>query len=327
VTPASEPTTVVEALQAVGHPVAEPPRRPVLRHRGAVLVTLATLDPGGRAVWHGLWVEAGHPVVLGPTAPPSSGAARAAASELARPVIDLAAASSLSLLERLEELGVEVDRLETRAEPAPLAVLGELQRGLAQVRTHLFRLELLMAELGGPLGETFPGIAPAVAELSPSVARSAELASGLQQACRDLIGLRTAVEANRLAEAANELGRTSNGIAALANNSNVRMLGVAYVALALALVSAVVLIPNTAATILGMPSAAWVPGIWVDALLVLLAVVPVVVVFSRPWVRRMLRGWREYGRRSGEGLAALPELPPATAERPSEAERLIRGSP
>jgi len=41
----------------------------------------------------------------------------------------------------------------------------------------------------------------------------------------------------------------------------------------------------------------------------------------------MLGGWRTFEQRSAEGLTGLPELPPAAAERPREAERLIRGGP
>ena len=323
----ADPTTIADALKAVGHPGPDPPRRPALRHGGAVLVTLATFAADGRPTWHGLWVRGGATRALGPAVPPSALPGRATAPEGTRPLVDLLESASVSLLERLETLGAEVDRLEAATSPAPLAELAELQRGLARVRKHLFRLELLLAELGGSYGAAFPGAAAAVGEIGPGVARSAELTTGLQQAVRDLTGLRTAHEANRLAEAANELGRTSNGIAALANTSNLRMLGVAYVALALALVSAVVLIPNTAATILGMPSAGWVPGLWVDVVLAVLAVVPAAVVFSRPWVRRMLAGWGTFEERSAEGLAGLPELAPAATEPPREAERLIRGGP
>jgi hypothetical protein len=259
--------------------------------------------------------------------PASSLASRASASEPARPLVDLLEASSVSLLEALEGIGGRLDLLEAAAEPPSIVELSELQRRLARVRKHLFRLELLVAELGGPLGGQFPGIAATVGELSMGLSRTAELTAGLQQAARDLTALRVAAESNRLADAANALGRTSNGIAALANTSNLRMLGVAYVALALALISAVVLIPNTAATILGMPSAAWVPGIWVDVALVALAVVPIAVVFSRPWVRRMFAGWSAYERRSAEGLADLPEVSVAAAEDPSEPERLIPPRP
>jgi hypothetical protein len=290
-------------------------------------VTVATLGPDGRPVWHGLWLAPGDVRLLGPEVPPSSLLARAAVTGASRMLVDLAAASSHSILERLEALGGRMDALEAAVEPVPLAELSSLQRELAGVRKHLFRLELLLAELEGPLGSQFRAIATARAELSGGVERLAQLATGLQQAARDLVGLRTAVESNRLAESANALGRTSNEIAALANTSNLRMLGVAYLALALALISAVVLIPNTAATILGMPSAAWVPGRWVDVTLIVLAAVPIAVVFTRPWVRRLLSGWGEYERRSAEGLAGLPELSPDAARRPAEAERLIRGRP
>lgn len=299
----------------------------MLRHGGRTLVTLATLAAEGRTTWHGLWLEGGTVRPLGPAVADSGWGTGSAVPRSTRAVLDLAAASSRSLLERLDELGGRLDALEAPSVPAPLAELTELQHGLARVRKHLFRLELLLSELEGSLGGEFPEVGAALPEVSRAVTRAAELASGLQQAARDLTALRTAVEANRLAEAANALGRTSNGIAALANTSNLRMLGVAYVALALALVSAVVLIPNTAATILGMPSAAWVPGVWVDIALAVLAAVPVAVVFSRPWVRRMLAGWSAYERRSAQGLADLPEVPPQAAERPREAERFIEGRP
>jgi hypothetical protein len=290
-------------------------------------VTLATLASDGRTAWHGLWLEGGTVRTLGPAVPPSTLAAHPGAPAATRAVLDLVVASSRSLLERLDELGGRLDALEAATAPAPIGELTELQHGLARVRKHLFRLELLLSELEGPLGTDFPGVAAALPELAGGLTRSVELATGLQQAARDLTALRAAVEANRLAEAANALGRTSNGIAALANSSNLRMLGVAYVALALALVSAVILIPNTAATILGMPSAAWVPGVWVDVVLAVLAAVPIAVVFSRPWVRRMLAGWGGYELRSAQGLADLPEVPPQAAERPREAERFIEGRP
>ena len=318
---------MAEGLRSIGSTGDEPPRRPVLRRGPATLVTLATLGPDGRPTWHGLWVEAGTVHRLGPAVPASTGAGEAPTPEGTRGLLDLIAASSLSILERLEEIGGRIDALEATVTPAPLAELAEVQRALARARKHLFRLEVLLAELEGPLAREFPGVGAALPELTGRLSRTAGLASGLQQAARDLTALRAAVEANRLAEAANGLGRTSNEIAALANNSNLRMLGVAYVALALALVSAVVLIPNTAATILGMPSAAWVPGLWVDAALAVLAVVPLLLVFSRPWVRRMLSGWGEYEQRSAQGLSGLPEVPPEAAERPREAERLIQARP
>ncbi len=236
-------------------------------------------------------------------------------------------AAAVSYLEILEGVGERLDEFEGRTDPPEIPELSALLRQLAGVRKHVVRLAVTRAWLDGPFGAQFPGLAGNLRPLSGEIDHLEQLSTGQAQAARDLIALRNAVESNRLAESANELGRVSNRIAALANTSNLRMLGVAYIALLLGLISAVVLIPNTAATILGMPSAAWVPGLWVDLVLVVLAIVPIVVVFSRPWVRRMLHGWRSYESRSGEGLADLPEVPPQDVNSGPAAERLIRESP
>lgn len=323
--PPASPLTLEEALGRLGHPHADPPRAPVVERDGATVVLLAVLGSGGSAVWSGLWLGPEGLRAVGPVA--SRSELGSSLAEPARSLVDLAVAASVSYAARAEELGRELDRTEGLADPPEPTALSGLQRGLLQVHRHQARLARLLTELSGPVGTRFPGVEKVAARLSSDAMRTADSLAALLQAVRDLAVLRTAVEANRLAASANELGRASNEIAALANNSNIRMLGVAYVALAIALVSVVVLIPNTAATILGMPSAAWVPGIWVDAILVVLAIVPIAFVFSRPWVRRMLASSREYEARSSEGLADLPELSPANAARPGEAERLIRNRP
>ena len=299
----------------------------MLERSGSVLVLLATLAEDGAPTWQGLFLDPTSWRSVGPAVARSE---TARALELAEPsasLVDLLVAASISCSERFESLGRELDELETRHEHPGAEELSRLQRALLQAHKHLARLERLQAELEGPLGNRFPGVARTLPSLEAETARTADIAAGLLQAVRDLVVLRTGLESNRLARSANELGRASNEIAALANTSNVRMLGVAYVALAIALVSVVVLIPNTAATILGMPSAAWVPGLVVDAVLVLLAVVPLAVVFSRPWVRRMLSGWSSFETRSAEGMGGLTELSPAEAARPRDAERLIRERP
>lgn len=310
-----EVTTLSEALAAVGHPGLASSRRPVLRTADATLITLATLDPNGTAVWHGLWIDARGARMLGPSVPPSLIADRAKVAPATIVLVDLVQAAYRSYIEWLEALGERVDALEGRPDPAPLAELGALLHALAGARKQIVRLEVLVAELDSPVGRSFPGIDAFLAELRSEVAHVTGVAAGQAQAVRDLVAIRNAVEANRLAAAANQLGSVSNQIAALANTSNLRMLGVAYVALVLALVSVVVLIPNTAATILGMPSAAWVPGLWVDGILILLAIVPMVVVFTRPWVWRTLRGLPSYERRTAEGLADLPEVPAQEIDR------------
>ncbi len=307
-------TTIPEALAAVGRPGAAPSRQPLLRGADGTLVTVATLTTEGVPVWHGVWIDAGGARALGEAVPPSLLPERTSLASATATLVDLLRAAERSYIEWLERLGDRLDALEVRPDPAPLPELGALLHALAGARKQTVRLELIVAELDGPLGQQFPGIGAYLPEFRLSVSHLGGLASGLAQGVRDLVAIRNAVEANRLAATANHLGEVSNGIAALANNSNLRMLGVAYIALVLALVSAVVLIPNTAATILGMPSAGWVPGLWVDVILVVLAIVPLAVVFSRPWVLRTLRGLGGFEHRTSEGLTGLPEVSPRQIE-------------
>ena len=316
--------TVAEALASVGLSGPPPPLRPILRARSTTLVLLATLDAEERATWHGLSIGAAGGRTAGPANPRALLTERLHLASPTAELVDLLEASSLSCLVRLEELGQRFDELGGQTEPPPLVDIASLQRRVVRVREHIVRLNIVRAALAGPFGASFPGVEQPLATLGAEVDHLDVLAGGLAQGLRDLVALRNAVEANRLAQAANELGRTSNKIAALANTSNLRMLGVAYLALLLALVSAVVLFPNTGATILGMPSAAWVPGVWVDLILVALAIVPLALVLTRPWVRRMLTGLGSYELRSSEGLSDLPEVSPGGREAP--AESLIRRS-
>jgi len=318
---------IEEALAAVGQPGPTPPRRPVLRARDATLITLAVLDGHGRPAWQGLLVRRSAIATVGPPLPESLLAEGAHLAGPTRALVDLVQASIRSVSERLEEIGGRLDELETHPDVPSIADLGTLNLALAGVRKHVVRLAILVDELDGPLGAAFPGLADELGEIRSEAAHLETVSSGQSQVVRDLLALRNAVESNRLAEAANELGRVSNRIAALANNSNVRMLGIAYLAFVLALISAVVLIPNTGATILGMPSAAWVPGLWVDLILGVLAIVPIALVFSRPWVLRLLRGIAGYEGRSAEGIGDLPEVRPSAAADPAEAERLMRDPP
>lgn len=301
--------TLAEALSAVGHPGLSSSRRPVLHGADATLLTLATLDRDGSPVWHGLWIDAKGVRELGPEVSSSLLVRGTKVAPATVTLLDLIQAAYRSYIEWLEMLGGRLDALVGKPDPAPLPELGALLHALAATRKHIVRLEVLIAELDSSLGTNFPGLDAFFPALRGEVAHVDEISAGQAQGVRDLVAIRNAVEANALAAAANRLGEVSNRIAALANTSNVRMLGVAYVALVLALVSVVVLIPNTAATILGMPSAAWVPGLWVDALLIALAIIPMVVVFSRPWVWRTLRGLSGDESRTAEGLADLPEVP------------------
>jgi hypothetical protein len=305
----TEVTSLTEALSAVGLPDLSKSRRPVMRTSGTSLITLATLDSSGAPVWHGIWIDAKGVRALGPEINPSLMVEGSKSPPSTIALVNLMQAAYASYVEWLEALGVRLDALEARPDPAPLGELGALLHALAGARKQIVRLEVLVAELDGALGLKFPGLEAFLPPIRTEVTHLDELSSGLTQGVRDLVAIRNSVEANDLAAAANRLGEVSNRIAALANTSNLRMLGVAYIALVLALVSVVVLIPNTGATILGMPSAAWVPGLWVDVILVVLAIVPMVIVFSRAWVWNTLRGLPSFEGRTQEGLADLPEVP------------------
>jgi hypothetical protein len=317
-------STIADALTAIGHPGLASSRRPVLHNRTATVITLATLEADGVPAWHGLWIDANGVRALGPELPSSLLTQEAKLDPATAALLDLVEAAYRTYVDWLEVLGGRLDSLEGRPDPAPLAELGSLLHAIAGVRKQIERLTVLATDLGGPLGAKFPGLADPIAVIRSQVMHLDSLSGGIAQGTRDLVSIRNAVEANRLAESANHLGEVSNRIAALANTSNLRMLGVAYIALVLGLVSAVVLIPNTAATILGVPGASWVPGPWIVVILVVLAVVPLAVVFTRPWVVRTLRALGASEERSGEGLRDLPEVPAQDVE--SDAS-LLRQSP
>jgi len=242
-------------------------------------------------------------------------------------LVNLLQTAARSYLEHLEALGERIDAVEEAWATVALSELGTLHRTHRVLRKLVGRLSLAIDELDGPLGERFPGLATVLPRLQAELTHLEEYSAALGQSIRDLLSLRNAAEANRLSEATNRLGEVSNQIAAVANTSNIRMLGIAYLALVLGLVSAVVLIPNTAATILGMPSAAWVPGLWVDVILAVLAVLPLLLVFSRPWVKAMLHGIGSVEARTREGLRDLPEISPADVDQPAAEHELTASAP
>ncbi|HLM69945.1 MAG TPA: hypothetical protein VK423_00985 [Thermoplasmata archaeon] len=290
------------------------------------MIPLAILSPDGRTTWHGVYIDSSGARALEPTPPASLFSEAPGLDPGTRALLDLLQAASSSYIEDLEIVGRKLDDAQAKPEAPSLTELTALHRAIAQIHPKVARLSVLVTELGGPLGTRFPGLADHLPVIRSDAAHLEEFVNGLSQGLRDLVGLRNAVEANRLAEAANEIGRVSNRIAALANTSNLRMLGIAYLALFIALLSGVILFPNTGATILGMPSAAWVPGIWVDVILLLLALVPLLFLVTRPWVRHMFSGLASFEGRSAEGLADLPEVPAQDVDQPSRAEKLIRQS-
>jgi hypothetical protein len=319
-----ESPALSEALHAFGKPPGELPKRPVLHGASGTLLSFEVpVGPMARRI-EAVWVRPDGVRFFGPApAGPPPGPSHAhhltgAAAELFDRWADVARAFH----EAVEGIDTRLSELEARGPVIATAEIWTLSRETAALRAQIGRCAVASSECGGPLAGSFPGIRDALPSLLAELDRVETLASYVQQSLSDLILLQNAQESNRIAEAANRLSTTSNRIAELANTSNVRMLGITYVALVLGLVSAVVLIPNTGATILGMPSAAWVPGYWVDIVLVLLALLPLVIVFSRPWVRALLRTLAESEERASEGLSDIPErVPPVRELRPRAPRR------
>jgi hypothetical protein len=319
--PSDRVVEISDALRAVGHTGPTLPLRPVLIGPGGTVLLLTTIDAQGTATPAGVWVSNEGIRRLGPRPPPSLLAEGLKLRDPTANLVNLLQAAARSYIERLESIAELVDGVEDRWQSISLAELGRLHWMYRDLRKSLGRFSVGVQELDGPLGERFSGLEKALPRVQAELAHLEEFSNGIGQTIRDLLSLRNAAESNRLSEATNRLGEVSNQIAAVANTSNIRMLGIAYVALLIALVSVVVLIPNTAATIFGMPSAAWVPGIWVDLILAALAVVPLVLVFTRSWVRGMLRGLGTIEARTREGLRDLPEIAPADADRPLAQDR------
>ncbi len=299
---------VAQALELLGFPADRAPPRPVLRGTGGTLLTVALAEPDGRCLWAGVWIPAaGVQFVDVPRLPPGVIPEARDLPEPSGPLVVLLVEAARRFLLRAEEVDARAADLQTRGRAVPLADVWKLRREVAAIRAQLDRNLVLVAECEGSFAPRFPGFETVAPSIRSEYERVRELIQGLQSTLSDLVLLRNAEESNRIAEAANNLSRISNRIATLANISNIRMLGIAYLAFLLALIGAVVLIPNTGATILGMPSATWVPGIWVDIILAVLAVVPIFVVFRQRWIQRLLLDLRTFETRAEEGIQDLPE--------------------
>jgi hypothetical protein len=304
-----------EVLVRFGLPPGQLPRPPVVHRTFGTLLSFSLPDSEGGSAVEAVWVRPEGVQFYGPPGLSPGPSIGHGLSGTSAELFDRWVEAVRAFLEAIEEIDTQLGELESQGPAIPTAEVWRLSRTTAGLRAQIGRAVVAGAECAGPLSASFPKFADAFPSLLGELQRVQTLAEGVQQALSDLILLQNARESNRIAEIANDLSKSSNRIAQLANISNIRMLGITYVALLLGLVSAAVLIPNTAATILGMPSAGWVPGLWVDAILVFLGVLPIVLIFTRPWVVAMLRTLRTSEGRVTEGLADLPERPLA-GERP-----------
>ncbi|MCI4363826.1 MAG: hypothetical protein L3K13_05935 [Thermoplasmata archaeon] len=284
-----------ELLHRLGIPL-DLPRRPVIHTESGTLLSFVLLDEKLERTYVGVFVREDGVETVGP--PPDF---RRLGSALHLPMGAAELANRLSqagrlYLERAEELDEELVSLSEEGTHRPAwRRVAQLERKTSVLRREIARAVAVAAEGGrlceGGLAE-FDRAAPT---LISELERIQMVAEGIENGISNLLLLQNAEMSNRLT--------------ALANLANIRMLGLTYLALILALVGAIILFPNTGATILGMPSAAWVPGIWVDAILIVLTIIPVTLLFMQPWLRRMLKQIAGIEGRSSEGLADIPEIP------------------
>lgn len=325
--PTTPGATVADALRSIHPDGTGVPRTAVTRGPAGTLVALGVFGPRGKIAWRGLWITPTQVQLLGGPIPASVLTSSATLSGPTATLADLIESAIANYTERLVELDERLAGWPTATGAIPLAEIETAHREASEVRRRVGRLVSLVSQLGGPLSASFPDIGRILPELRSESGRVEAISTEIQGTLRDTILLRSAEDGNRISAAAVELGKTSNRISALANTSNIRMLGIAYLALIIALIGAVVLIPNTTATILGMPSAAWVPGLWVVVILVATAVVPLAIVFTRPWVVALVRELGGFEQTSREGIRDLPEVSAASAESTSPPEPLLPRTP
>lgn len=314
--PSRVPRTPDPELAALLHTFGAAPGRtprPVLRGPVGTLLMLPYPGAADGVPWRGLLLGAdGGLHRVGPAPADHLCSAAHGLTGRAAEAADLLATAVHLGVEGAEAIELALAELQERGGSAPLTGIAATQRRAARLRADFGRLDAALDEMARRSEPELAGVSAGVLPgLVSELDRGQQLLVSAQQGLGDLVMLRNTEESNRLSAAANSLGATSNRIAELQNISNIRMLGITYIALLLALIGAVVLIPNTGATILGMPSAGWVPGFTVDAILVVLAVVPMVLVFRQRWVRDLLRGMGSYEGLTGEGLRDLPERLPA----------------
>ncbi|HEV2449120.1 MAG TPA: hypothetical protein VGU43_01770 [Thermoplasmata archaeon] len=297
--PIPSPAGFRELLRRLGIPRDLPPR-PVIHTERGTLFSFAFLNERFEPTYVGLLLSPGPIELLGPE--PES-RRLSAALHLDGPTAELAdrlSQATRGYLERVEELDEQLvaigDGWSGRLDLERLRTVG---RRCSRLRREVART-LSVASAASRLADTeLPGAELATPALIDELERIQQSAEGVDQGIANLLLLQNA--------------QMSNRIAAFANVANIRMLGLSYLALLLAVVGAIILFPNTGATILGMPSAAWVPGIWVDLILLVLAVVPIAILFAQGWLRRMFREVTGFESRSAEGIADIPEISPSEA--------------
>jgi hypothetical protein len=309
--PSPGPRNLAEAYQALGLPPDRRPGHVINRRRGQVMIHLGTVEPDFSIRPLAIWSNGTELKVL-----TTSGEFHAESPLSTEFHLTGGAAVSFEVfvqiarasLERIEDVDRKLGELEKDPLRAPLVKVLELKRHMGVIRAELGRAITGLAEVQeGRIVVAPEGPPAALPTVREELLRLRDMTQATQSALTDIFMIRQTDQANQLQLVSNRMASVSNRIAELANISNIRMLGLSYVTLILAVVATVILFPNTAATILGMPSAAGIPNIVVYMALVGTAVAPIAWFASQRWIRDLFKGMARYEARVTEGIADLPE--------------------
>jgi hypothetical protein len=308
------PKNLRDAYLALGLDPDKRPGQVVNRRKGQVMVHLGLIDASFEARPLAFWSDGSSLKVLvaeGEFHPEITPSAEYHLSGGIAAAFDAFVQIGRTVLERIEDVERGLAVLEKNPLQAPPVRVLELKRQLADVREELGRSITGLADLqeGRITPVTLVESSP-FRTIQEEFFRLRDLTQATQTALTDIFMIRQTEQANELQLVSNRIAVVSNRIAELSNISNIRMLGLSYVTLILAVVATVILFPNTAATILGMPSASNIPAIIVWMVLVGTAVGPIAWFVSQPWIREMFRGMKRYEARVQEGITDLPEKIP-----------------
>lgn len=310
----SVPQNVPEAYRSLGLPPDKRPSHVITRRHGMVMIHVGSVTEEFAPQELAIWSNGSVLRVLTPKGEFQPEVTPSTEYRLTGPAavtFDLFVHISRRLMERVEDVDRELGEIEKDPLHAlPTTVLG-LKRRLGVVRAELGRAITGLAEVQeGRIVTTPEGPPAAYATVEQELIRLRDMIAATQSGLTDIFMIRQTDQANQLQLVSNRMAQVANRIAELSNVSNIRMLGLSYVTLILAVVATVILFPNTAATILGMPSAAGVPTIVVYMVLVGTAVAPIAWFMSQEWIRELFRGMSRYEARVTEGLGDLPERIP-----------------
>ncbi|HKV90515.1 MAG TPA: hypothetical protein VJQ43_04870, partial [Thermoplasmata archaeon] len=185
------PTTLGEALRALGDRPDRPPPHPV-QHGGAGTLLSLPYPTDSGTTWQGIWIASEGVRFLGPDVPTTELSRSFHLAGVSASLADRLVTAARAYLERAESIDERLTATQIEGRDVPPAKLWRLQREVAALRSGIGRAVVVAAEVAGPSAERFPGSAAALAAVTREIDRSRTLAESVHQSVSDLILLRNA---------------------------------------------------------------------------------------------------------------------------------------